>query len=114
MKKMTVNVPGIGWRETSYGEGIKVPRSRLPCGLPPEFHSSPLSLLRGARRVLRDGRERDSLQAREYVDHWQFELDRWNPEASPKGFAAHALTDALAVTVTVCLVGAALAITSRA
>lgn len=91
----------------AYGERHEVPKSDMP-HVPAGFRRSTLSLPRGSRAVYRDNKRIDSLQLRDFVDYWEFELDRFNPEAGLPEFIGHAMTDAIGVTVVFVVIGALL------
>lgn len=91
-------------RRAGYGETITVPKAEV-FGIPTNFESSSLSLHFGAKAVYREDRARDSLQLREYDDHYTLQLDRYNPEYRP---VAHAIADAPEYTIGAAALGAAL------
>ncbi|MFC6723516.1 hypothetical protein ACFQE1_03745 [Halobium palmae] len=74
--------------------------------LPPQFTPSARSLRLGANEVYRDQQPTNSLQIREYDDHYTVQLDRHNPETG--NLIQHALVDATAYTVGAAALGVAL------
>ena len=87
-----------------YDDVVRISKADLR-SVPSGFHPSWLSMPLKAKRVYRDNRRTNSLQLREYDDHWTVQLDRYNPETGLKEFVLHALTDARHITVP-CTLGA--------
>lgn len=91
-------------RRAGYGETITVPQAEV-FGIPTNFEPSSRSLPFGAQAVYREDRDRDSLQLREYDDHYTLQLDRYNPEYR---LVAHAIADVPEYTIGAAVLGAAL------
>ena len=97
---MTLQLPDGIVVPMDYGDRVRVEKWLLP-QLPREYRPSLLSLSLGARAVYRDGNSQDSLQVRDHGAYWEFELDRFNPEAGPVEFVAHGVVDAPHVALAV-------------
>lgn len=79
-----------------YGKKIKLSKSTAG-PIPAQFTESPMSLPLGAQAVYRDQRPTNSLQIREYDNHYTVQLDQHNPDEG--NAVKHAVTDALPYTL---------------
>lgn len=92
---MSWNVYFRDVRGKDYGDKIKVPKSKVG-PIPSNFESSVLSIKAGAEEVYREKKAKDSIQIREYENHYTLQLDKYNPQHHP---LAHAVVDATGYTL---------------